>query len=531
MEWITDLFIPFGYAAVGQDMRGTELSQGNFTLWHQDANDSRDLGDWIVAQDWSDGRIFTIGASADGMESLQTPRSLPAWLVGQYIIWCPAIAYDIFFPTGAYKQKTVEDWLHGISRPYPDDVYTNIQTVYDNEAHTPWWKEIELDDGYYSKITWPSAFWAGWYDLFLVGTLEGFEGFNYKSDVSVRGTSKIVVDPCGHCLDAGGYFKQNTVDGRTAIVIAQCFELFGIDNKVVRELGPIKDVTFYVMSSNDDAGNAAANYWTSLDKFPTFKATEYFLSGDGTASTKGPATDSTDSSTYKFDPTNPVPTMGGNNLPPNLGGSIPCGPLDQSEIDIRDDVLTFTVAAQTDELVMTGPINAELYVSSDMVDTDFMVRVSDVYNDEAGTVRLLQDNAVRMRWREAGQTPKYMVAGEVYKIQMSLWNTSYVVAPGHSLRFAVQSSNFPRFSVNNNNGILLADPAYPGPVNVARNTIYHSAQYPSKVILPILPGPKKLSIPEVHMLKETKKRYPEITDEIMAKVEKWVTKRSQMNKK
>jgi len=528
MEWITDLFIPWGFAGIGQDMRGTEKSQGNFTLWHSDANDSRDLGDWIVQQDWSDGRIFTVGASADGLASLQTPMTNPSWLAGQYAIWCPAVAYDILCPNGAYKQKTVEDWLHGLTMPDPDVVNANIQTVHENEAQTDFWKQIELDDAYYAAVTWPSAFWAGWYDLFLLGNIQAFEGFQYKSAANVRGTSKIVIDPCGHCMQAADYFKQNTVMGRTAIGIFQLFELVGIDTHVPRENKAIKAVTFYVMSSNDDAGNAAGNYWTSVDAFPEFKPTNYYLSGDLTASTKPPAASAPASTTYKYDPNDPVPTIGGNNLPPEIGGTIPCGPLDQSPIDGRDDMVVFNVPVSSSELVLSGPINAELFVSSDMVDTDFMVRVSDVYNDEAGTVRILQDNAVRMRWREGGLNPVPMTNGEIYKIEMSLWNTSFVVAPGHNLRFVVQSANFPRFSVNNNNGILLADPAYPGPANVAQNTLYHSAQYPSKIILPIITGPKKMSLPEVHMLKmvnDLQAKYPHLTDEVLKKFEDGLTKR------
>ena len=90
MEWVTDVLIPFGFVALGQDIRGTEKSEGNFTLYQLDAQDSRDLGDWVVAQDWSDGRIFTIGASADGLASIQIPMTNPSWLKGQWIVWAPA---------------------------------------------------------------------------------------------------------------------------------------------------------------------------------------------------------------------------------------------------------------------------------------------------------------------------------------------------------------------------------------------------------------------------------------------------------
>jgi len=524
MEWIPDLFVPFGYAGVGQDMRGTEKSQGNFTLWHQDADDSRDLGDWIVNQEWSDGRIFTFGASADGLESLMTPMTSPEWLKGQYIVWCPAIAYDILMSGGTYKQKTVEDWLHGITMPDPDVVNDNIQTVHENEAHTPFWRVIELDDDYYAKIKWPSAFWAGWYDLFSVGTLEAWEGFNTKSDPSVRYTSKIIVDPLGHCLEGAEFFLPNSVMGRTALVLAQAYETFGIYDPKREEIGMIKNVTYYVMSSDDEAGTSAGQYWTSLEKFPEYIPTSYYFSGDGTASTNSPTSSTPASTTYKYDPSNPIPTLGGNNLPASIGGSIPCGPLDQQSIDSRSDMVVFNVAKSDSEITMTGPLFAELYVSSDMIDTDFMVRISDVYNDDAGTVRLLSDNSQRMRWRENGLNPVPMENGEIYKIEIPLWNTSYVVAPGHHLRFVVQSSNFPRFSVNNNNGVLLKDPSYPGDINVALNTIYHSAKYPSRVILPIIKEGKNAQ-PEVNLMKEVQKKWPHITDDLIKKAEKWITKK------
>lgn len=125
-----------------------------------------------------------------------------------------------------------------------------------------------------------------------------------------------------------------------------------------------------------------------------------------------------------------------------------------------------------------------------------------------GEARLIQDSAVRMRWREGTTTPVYMEKGVVYPATVSLWNTSYIVAPGHALRFAISSSNYPRFSVNNNNGVLLADPAYPGEAIVATNSIYHSEQYPSYIELPVV---KKSDLPEIHNLKaEFEMSYPDI---------------------
>lgn len=150
-------------------MRGTEKSQGNFSMWQTDKFDSEDLGNWIALQEWSDGRVFSFGASADGIASLQMIVNNPAWLAAQYIMWAPAAMYDILFPHGTYKQETTEDWLFGLTMPNPDVVYDNIRTVYENEAHTNYWKGIETSPEKLANVRFPSAFAAGWYDLFIVG--------------------------------------------------------------------------------------------------------------------------------------------------------------------------------------------------------------------------------------------------------------------------------------------------------------------------------------------------------------------------
>jgi putative CocE/NonD family hydrolase len=356
-------------------------------------------------------------------------------------------------------------------------------------------------------VNFPNAFWAGWYDLFLLGTLQAFDGYNTRSNPAVHGLTKMTIDPLGHCLDFSDFWTENVIQGRTGLVLAQLFEVYGIFP--VQRAG-IKNVTFYVMSSNDDAGKQAGQYWTSLDKFPTPKMTDYFLHADKSASTVAPADSETLSTSYQFDPSNPVPTFGGNNLPHSIGGTIPCGPMDQTPADIRSDVLAFNTPIFTEELPLTGPLFATLYVSSDVIDTDFMVKISDVY--PTGESRIIQDNAIRMRWRDNTLDAKFMEKGQVYKIEVNIWNTSYIVAPGHALRFTVTSSNYPRFSINPNNGLLLADSRYPGENVTAINTLYHSAQYPSKFTLPIV---NKRQLPEVKVLKEVQTMYPHLTDDFL----------------
>ena len=264
----------------------------------------------------------------------------------------------------------------------------------------------------------------------------------------------------------------------------------------------VKNVTFYVMSSNDEAGKQAGQFWTTMEAWPAPFTTSYFFHGDGSVTTtKAEDSDGKPASrSFVSDPSNPVPTNGGSNL------FLDCGPLDQAAIDARDDVLVYQTAAYVEEEAMTGPIDAYLYVSSDAVDTDIMVRMSDVY--PTGEVRLIQDSAARLRWRNAGLTPQYLNKGDIVQVHVSLWNTSYVIAPGHALRFSISSTNYPRFSINRNNGLLLGDANYPGENITATNTIYSTHKLPSYVDLPIV---TKRQLPQLHNVKgEFMKAYPQI---------------------
>lgn len=183
------------------------------------------------------------------------------------------------------------------------------------------------------------------YDIFLVGNLLGYEGFNNGASQH-RYESRLTVDPLGHCQSAAEYFHPNLIAGRTGLAVLQAMETFGVyDLKRTN----IKNVTFYVMSSNDQAGIDNGLYWTSLEKFPTPRMQKYYLHGDGSASSSAPAVNEGQASTsFVYDPANPVPTRGGNNL------DIPCGPLDQTDIDARSDVILFTTPVFTEALALTG---------------------------------------------------------------------------------------------------------------------------------------------------------------------------------
>jgi predicted acyl esterase len=503
LEWIADLLVPFGFVAVGQDMRGTGYSGGNFTMWHSDNDDGEDLGNWAVDQKWSDGRVFTFGASADGLASFTVAHNQPRWLSGQYIMVSSSEAYEVLMPNGAYLYHLVEYWLNGTVRP--KDLDNTYNEFFDNEAKTEWWKPLDMGGLYHDLIKFPSGFFGGWYDIFLPGTLISYDGYNYGAAEGYKYQSRILMDPLGHCQMADVFFPQDLIAGRSFLELAQMLETYGIQ-PVKRQ--NIKNVTFYVMSSNDSAGLEYGNYWTSLEYFPEFTPTNLYLHSDGTADWKAPTdgsdVDTSDSTTFTYDPSNPVMGYGGNNLSP-----LECGPLEQGPSEEgRNDILKYNLAASDEPIFLTGPIKANLFVSSDALDTDFTAKLIDVF--PTGEQRLLQDSAFRMRWREKGLEPVAMEKGVVYPIEMSLWNTSFVLAPGHVLRVSISSSNYPRFGVNLNNMNSLKQ-QYSGipDANVtAQNTIHHSASYPSHITLPVV-QPNQL--PKLNNIKEqVMSMYPQL---------------------
>lgn len=149
LEMIADIFLPAGFATIGQDMRGTQQSEGVFDIWHSDNNDAQDLGDWIVQQEWSNGKVFSFGASADGLASFTMPENSPDWLDAQYIMWSSSNGYAVIFPNGAYLEDLADVWIRST---VPDSADENLATIAANEAPgSSWWDPLTLA-GKFDKV-------------------------------------------------------------------------------------------------------------------------------------------------------------------------------------------------------------------------------------------------------------------------------------------------------------------------------------------------------------------------------------------
>ena len=232
------------------------------------------------------------------------------------------------------------------------------------------------------------------------------------------------------------------------------------------------------------------NEWRSSEVWPlaNTRPTAWYLHSQGTANSRlgdgslalQPPTSPT-TTTFNYDPENPVPSLGGHTC--CTGSDKEAGAFDQSEIELRDDILVFTSDEVSTGIEVTGQIKALLYVSSSAVDTDFTVKLVDVYPD--GRAFNIQEGAVRMRYRDSLATAELIQPEKVYEIAVDLNVTSNYFGAGHRIRIEVSSSNFPRWERNLNTGGNNYDETAGV---IAQNTLHLSADYPSQIILPIIPA-------------------------------------------
>jgi uncharacterized protein len=337
-------------------------------------------------------------------------------------------------------------------------------------------------------INIPGLWFMSWYDVSVGPNLAMFNHVRATAKGAGANHQWAVIAPVGHCSYTRA--AEHTIVGERDMGDARLnyadltydfFDMFlkGENSGVMDTLPKVR---YYTMGLNK---------WQTSDTWPPRDAqpmTFYLssggnantLNGDGTLSTKAPAQDKPDH--YTYDPLHPVTSYGGNVC--CQGNAVVPGSLDQRKMEERPDILVFTSDPFKEGMEFSGPITPTLYVSSDAKDTDFTVKVIDVYPD--GRAYNLDESIQRMRYRDGYDKPLvWMEKDKVYKVALQPLNTSNYFAPGHRLRIEVSSSNFPRFDRNLNTGGNNYDEDKPV---VAHQSIHHSTQYPSTLTMTLVKG-------------------------------------------
>jgi uncharacterized protein len=455
-----------GFAMVVQDCRGTGQSEGENRPFMSDHLDGFDAVEWLAKQPWSNGKVGMYGVSAMGITSNLAAIMHPPHLVATFVMLARAsIYYQSAYLGGVFRKELNEPWLKRqkaewmIAELFKHNVYDGFFDIAEMPKH---WHEIQV----------PVYNYGGWYDIFAQGNIDNFVGLQAQGGGLAAGNQKLMMGPWGHGkLEEVSYPTNSVVNPLDEALRWFDYWLKGKDNGIMDE----PPVRYYVMGDVSDP-KAPGNEWRTSASWPVpSKTTSYFLGPAGTLAEKLPAqAESTDS--YRYDPKNPVTTIGGGNL------TLKKGPMDQRAAGDRKDILKYSTAALSAPVEVSGHVTVELWAESDGPDTDWMAKLVDVYPD--GTERLVLDSAFRARFREGFDHEVFMKKGEVYKFTLDMWSTSLIFNKGHRIAVHITSSNDPRFDPNPNTGKpMRADDE----TRVATNTIHHDRPHPSRILLPVVP--------------------------------------------
>jgi uncharacterized protein len=496
---IARYFVSNGYVFVTMDVRGRGDSDGTFTPYVNDGQDGYDAIEWTAAQEWSTGKVGTIGGSYNGAIQWLTAVQQPPHLAAMIPMVSPSDPF-VEWPTGQPLPASIS-WYHFTA----GHVLQNMEAVDWNKLywHLPfitmdeamgrpnrlWDEEVEhskLDSWWepqryqnkFERIRVPVLGISGWYDDEQVGTPLNFIGMTKRGDESVRRSQKLLMGPWPHAVNSST--KIGSVEfGPTAVIDLNAawlrwfdYWLKGVDNGVMKE----PPVRIFVMGENvwrdENEWPMARTRWTKYYLHSNGRANT--LSGDGTLSTTEPANEPTD--TYSYDPAKPVPFITDPSFA-QIGG-----PDDYRKVEEREDVLVFTSEPISEDTEVCGPIRVKLYAGSSTPDTDFMAKLIDVWPN--GFAQRLTDGMVRARFRDGMDKPSLIEPGRVYAYDLDLWNTCQLYQKGHRIRIEISSSAFPKYDRNLNTGEALGKTTS---MKVAEQKIYHDREHPSHVVLPIVP--------------------------------------------
>jgi len=494
-----------GHALVVQDTRGRYKSEGEFYPFIHEAQDAYDTVEWLATRPWCDGNVGMQGGSYVGFTQLAAAMAQPPHLRCIQPVVPPAdFDQGTLYAGGAMRMELAQGWLLAQARnsqrvmrkQVPDEELKRWQAeggfqkwcwhlplldpgpiavggpgyarcwsdVFGNWEKPGAWEPVSAA-ARPEQITVPTLIVAGFYDIFAQEDIELLLALRARggSDSSRR-HSHLIIGPWVHgvggpCGDVDFPAARAALQGLQERWAARWLK--GQKNDV-DSLPPIK---FFLMG---------ADKWIETDTWPPkgSQPKKFYFTGK-TLSDKLPAAGEPPSA-FTYDPTKPVPTLGGTNL--NLARGIQ----DHRANAKRPDVLEFMTEPLADDLTVVGRLRAHLFVSSSAPDTDLTVMLLDVRPD--GYMANIQDGITRARYRNGRGKPQLLKPGEIVEVDVDLWSTAYVFKKGHRVAVHVSSSNFPRFDRNLNT----ADPPGHGTTpQTAENKVHHDPLHASYVELPV----------------------------------------------
>ena len=466
------------YALVVVDWRGFYGSASAMVATPDRGKDGYDIVEWIATQTWSNGKIGTWGPSALGKIQFQTAKENPPHLT----CCVPLVAgcqfnYSEYFPGGVYRKEYVDQL---------DNLGFGLSTfLLNNPFYSNTWQYVENANYYPQSIQVPTFMIGGWYDHNVEMMMQLFGGIQTLSPVAVQNKHKLMMGPWAHggfgtaqvgtCTQ--GQLTYDEACGWSDSIALRFFD-FHLRN-IANNWETEPAIKYFQMGENT---------WQSTTTWPPTGTTpiKLYFNSSNQLSRDLPAS-ANDSAVIVYDPRDPSPTVGGSTLRQDLDQ----GPYDQAPVvEMRNDIVTFTSPILSENVVMKGTGRVHLFVKSNRPDTDFSIRLTDVYPD--GRSMLLADNIQRMRFRNGFRTTDTasMQPNAVYEIDIDIHDLAITFVAGHKIRVDITSANYPRYDNNLNNG---GDMYTAGDTLIATNTIFLSNTKASFVELPLISYPSAIA--------------------------------------
>lgn len=468
-----------GFVVAAANFRGSQKSEGTWVgyraLGWGELKDGYDLVEWLAKQPWSTGKIGTFGGSQAGFAQNFLAVTRPPHLVAQHMTDTGLSLFHEGYRIGGTTRPVRFKQMDSVCR-VPAHNRDLVADWYRHPNYDDYWMAEDCSR-HFEKMDVPCFTIGSWFDFMNVGSVDSFIGRQHKGGTNSKGKQQLIIGPWVH----GGSWAHSAKVGDLTypeharfnveehVIRWFNYHLKGIDNGVQKD----PTVRYFVMGAVGEH-DAPGNVYRLANDWPVpARETPYYLKQGGMLDTRVP-TEKQSSTTYKADPFQPA-SVGKNTR------TFP-GAMDAQIFEREPNVLTFTTPVLQKPVEWTGKIRAELSVSSNAPDSDFIVRISDVYPD--GRSILLVDYARRARYRNGFDKVSLMEPDTIHPVHFDVGWISQIFNKGHRIRVTVCSTAAPFYEPNPNTGGPLTE-EFPADAAIATNTIYHQVKNASRIVAPV----------------------------------------------